>query len=204
MTQNTTTRRIPRLDTTVFKKITKTMKQNKQFSSMVQKSPFYKELIQTVQSNIRHETTRKLSGKKDELKFIFSRFLHLHLIHSILVLFDNEPDCLITLVFPYHMKIDLYTDLDDHGRIVYLVDAHKNDQIQKQMSFWNKDDFMLYMIGLLTERMPKHVDVFRSSVNVSSAPIHLFIQLVEDSFDDTQVPVKMVRIYNERTKEKSV
>lgn len=196
------TKKVPRLDTTALRTITKTMKTNKQFRTLVQSTPFYKDLVQTVQKNVKLSGVRRLSENKDELKFLFSRFLHLNLIQSILVLFSHEPDCLVVLVFPRrHMKVEIYTDRDDQDRSFYLVDVYKNDDIIQQMSFWNKDEFVLYMIGLLMDNLPKEVSVFRSTISVSASPIHTFIQLVGETFGQTKVPQKIVRLYNQHTKQ---
>lgn len=195
------TKKVPRLDVMALRTITKTMKQNKQFKSMVQNSPFYKDFVQTVQKNIKRSAVSTLSESKDELKFIFSRFIHLNLIHSVLILFSHEPDCLVVLLFPRrHLKVEIYTDRDDQNRPFYLVDVYKNDEIIRQISFWNKDEFVLYLIGLLKKNLPKEVSVYRSSISVSASPVHSFIQMVKEAFGETKVPQKIVRLYNQNTK----
>lgn len=194
-----TTKKVPRLDATALRTITKTMKTNKQFRTLVQSTPFYKDLVQTVQKNVKLSGVRRLSENKDELKFLFSRFLHLNFIHSILVLFAHEPDCLVGMLFPRrHMKVEIYTDRDDQHRPFYLVDVYKNDDIIRQLSFWNKDEFVLYLIGLLRDNLPKEVNVFRSTISVSASPIHAFIQLVGETFGQIKVPQKIVRLYNQQ------
>ena len=195
------TKKVSRLDVMALRTITKTMKQNKQFKSMVQNSPFYKDFVQTVQKNIKRSAVSTLSESKDELKFIFSRFIHLNLIHSVLILFSHEPDCLVVLLFPRrHLKVEIYTDRDDQNRPFYLVDVYKNDEIIRQISFWNKDEFVLYLISLLKKNLPKEVSVYRSSISVSASPVHSFIQMVKEAFGETKVPQKIVRLYNQHTK----
>jgi hypothetical protein len=196
--KKTITKRIPRLDATALRTITKTMKANKQFRSMVQNSPFYKDLIQTVEKNVKLADSGRLSQSNVELKFIFSRFIHLNLIHSLLVLISHEPDCLVVLRFPRrHMKVEIFTDRDDGNRLFYLVDVYKNDEILRQLSFWNKDEFVSYLIDLLMT-LPKEVSVFRSSISMTASPVHSFIQLVGETFGETRVPQKIVRLYNQR------
>ena len=183
-----------------LKTITKTMKQNKEFLSMIQKTPFYKDLIQTVQKNVktRGDHVRRMSQSKEELKFIFSRFVHLNLIQSLLVLFSHEPDCLVVFFFPRrHMKVEIYMDRDDQNRPFYLLDVYKNNEILRQLSFWKKDEFLSYVIRLFREHPPKEVSVFRSSVSMTSSPLHSFIQLVGDTFGETEIPKKIVRLYDQ-------
>lgn len=190
---------VPRLDATAFKTITEEMKINKELTTLLQSEPTYKQVLDTVRTNMRRAATAKLSGRKQELYFILSRFIHLHLIHSILVLFKNEPDCLVILDLPYrHGTVELFSERDDHDRPFYLVDVQNNHRIQKQFSFWNRDDFVLYLIGLFMGRMPKTINVLRSSVNVSACPIDVFIRHVEESFGRTEVPKRLVRLYDKR------
>ena len=204
-TTRKTTKKVPRLDATVLRTISRTMKQNKEFRTLVQNTPYYKDLVQTVQKNVKLSGVSRLSESKDELKFIFSRLIHLNLIHSLLVLFSHEPDCLVVLLFPRrHMKVEIYTDRDDQHRPFYLVDVYKNDEILRQLSFWNKDEFVSYLIGLLAQNLPKEVSVFRSSISVSASPVHSFIQLVGEAFGQTKVPQKIVRLYNQRTKQQQL
>lgn len=193
------TKKVPRLDATALRTITKTMKTNKQFRTLVQGS-FYKDLVQTVQKNVKLSGVRTLAENKNELKFLFSRFLQVNLIHSILVLFSHEPDCLVVLAFPRrHMKVEIYTDRDDQQRPFYLVDVYKNDTILRQFSFWNKDEFVAHLIGLLRDNLLKEVSVFRSSISVSASPVHAFLRLVGEAFGQTKIPQKIVRLYNQHT-----
>jgi len=198
MTKSTAKKTIPRLDAMALRTITKTMKENKQFRDMIQNSPSMKELLQTMEKNVKLTDMGRLAENKQQLKFLFSRFIHLNLIHSLLVLFSHEPDCLVVLHFPRrHMKIEIFMDRDDQHRPFYLVDAYKNDDILRQLSFWNKDEFVSYLIDLLTENLPKEVSVFRSSISMTASPVHSFIQLVGETFGQTKVPQKIVRIYNQ-------
>lgn len=197
--KKTITKRIPRLDATALRTITKTMKANKQFRSMVQNSPFYRDLIQSVEKNVKlADSGRLLSQSNAELKFIFSRFVHLNLIHSLIVLLSHEPDCLVVLQFPRRrMRVEIFTDRDDGNRLFYLVDVYKNNDMLRQLSFWNKDEFVSYLIDLLMT-LPKDVSVFRSSISMTASPVHSFIQLVGEAFGKTRVPQKIVRLYNQR------
>jgi hypothetical protein len=197
-TKTKPTKSVPRLDATAFKTIKRTMKTNKKFSSIVQKTPLYNTLLQNVQKELKRATTKKISGKKPELDFIFSQFVQLNLLHAAMVLLSQEPDCLVVFLYPSrHMKVEIYTDKDDHNRRFYLVDEHKNGTIQKQFSFWDKNEFISYIIGILKEKLPKNIDVFRSSISTSSSPVSSFITLVGDTFGKTEVPKRLVRLYNE-------
>ena len=203
MKTRNSTKKVPRLDVLALRTIAKTMKTNKQFKTLIQSTPSYKDFIQTVHKNVKLKgaNLHTLSENKEELKFIFSRFVHLNLIHSLLVLFSHEPDCLVEMLFPRrHMKVEIYTDKDDQHRPFYLVDVYKNDEIVRQLSFWNKDEFVSYLIGLLKENLPKEISVFRSSISVSASSVHSFIQLVRETFDETKVPQKIVRLYNQHTR----
>lgn len=196
-TKTKKTKNVPRLDATAFKNIISTMKKNKDFSSMIQKTPLYKSVMDNVHKELKGATAKKLSGKKSELEFIFSRFVQLSFLNSLLVLLSQEPDCMVVLHYPSRRsKVEIYTDKDDHNRPFYLVDEHKNGMVQKQFSFWDKNEFVSYVIGILKEKLPKSVDVFRSSISTSSSPIHSFINLVGDTFGKTDVPKTLVRAYN--------
>lgn len=194
---SSTIRTIPRLDATALKTVTKTMLQNKPFMDLVQGTPFYKQLVQTVHENLKRTSAHRLSESKDVLKFIFARFLRVSLVHSLMVLFSHEPDCLVVFSNPRRrQKVDVYTDLDDHNRRFYLVDVYKNNALHQQLSFWDKDGFVSYLIGLWNEQLPKEVRVFRSSVIVSG-PIHIFLRQVEEAFGETNIPPRIVRLYNQ-------
>ena len=193
------TKKVPRLDVSALRTIAKTMKTSKQFRTFIQDTPYYKDFVQTVQKNVKLRGDRKLSDNKEELKLIFSKFLRLNLIHSLLVLFSHEPDCLVALAFPRRrMKVEIYTDMDDQQRRFYLVDVYKNDDMIRQLLLWKKDDFEKHLIGLLKDSLPKEISVVRSSISVSGSPIHAFIQLVRETFDETKVPQKIVRLYNQQ------
>lgn len=197
MTTPSTTRKIHRLDATALKTVTKTMRQNKSFMDLIQGTPFYKELVQTVHENIRRTSAQRLSENKDVLKFIFIRFLHVNLIHALIVLFSHEPDCLVVFSNPRRrQKMDIYTDLDDHQRRFYLVDIYKGGELFQQLSFWDKDAFVSYLIHLWNEQLPKEISVFRSSIPISGS-VHTFLRQVEDAFGKTKIPPKIVRLYNQ-------
>lgn len=192
-----TTRTVPRLDSTALKTVTKTMRQNKEFMDLVQGTPFYKQLVQTVNENLKRSGARRLSENKDVLKFIFTRYLNVSLVHCLLVLFSHEPDCMVVFSNPrHHQKVEIYTDLDDHHRRFYLVDVYKNDTPHQQLSFWDKDGFVSYLFGLWNKQPPKEVSVFRSSIIVSG-PVHTFLRQVDEAFGETKIPPRIVRLYNQ-------
>jgi hypothetical protein len=95
------------------------------------------------------------------------------------------------------MKVEILTDTDDQQRPFYLVDVYKKDDIIRQVSLWDKDEFVAYLIGLLKDNPPKEISVLRSSISVSASPIHAFIQLVQETFGETKISQKMVRLYNQ-------
>lgn len=196
MTKPSTTRKVPRLDATALKTVSRTMRQNKPFMDLVQGTPFYKELVQTVHENLKRTAAHRLSESKDVLKFVFARFLHVSLVHSLMVLLSHEPDCLVVFSNPRRrQKVEVYTDLDDHHRRFYLVDVYKGGDLFQQLSFWDKDGFVSYLIGLWSEQLPKEISVFRSSIPIAG-PVHTFLRQVGEAFGETKVPPRIVRIYN--------
>lgn len=199
-TKKSITNVVPRLDAIAFKTFTKALKKNTDLKNMLQNSSFAMNVIKDVQKNIRMGATKKVSGKKDDLFYIFARFLHLNIIHAMLTLFSHEPDCLIVFHFPHsNIKVEIYTDRDDNGRTFYLVDTYKNDQIEKTLAYWNKDDFVWYLFDLFKEKMPKNVAIFRSSISIAPSPLHVLIQNVNDAFGETEIPKRIVRLYNQHT-----
>lgn len=188
---------VPRLDAIAFKTFTKALKKNADLKTLLENSPFAMEMLKDIQKNVRAGATTKISAKKNDLSFIFTRFLHINIIHAILTLFSHEPDCLIVFHLPHNnMKVEIYTDRDDAGRTIYLVDTYRNNQIQKNLAFWNKDEFVWDLFDLFKQKMPKNVAIFRSSISIAPSPLHLLIQNVNDAFGETEISKRIINLYN--------
>lgn len=184
-------RTVPRLDLTAFKTIRTMMKDDKEFSSFVQNTPVLKNLIQSTSANI------KDFAEKD-MRFLLLRSTHLQLVQSILMLLQNEPECLITLVFSSHLHWELTSEQDDQGNIVFQTDIFRDKKIQQQSSFWSSEQFVKYLIEAFVQKSPRRISVFRSSASMKKAPIHLFIRTVGQVFEPVVVPTRLKNFYKEK------
>jgi len=178
------------------------MKQDKDFSSMIQKIPEYKNIFQTVQANIKHQDEAMMLEKEHQFRFLLFRYIHLRLVHSILVLLEYEPDSYVELIFPYrHFKIVIFTERDESNRKIYSLEMFRGGEITARFSFWDKNNLAGNLINIFLERFPRKVNVWRSSVSMTDASIHSFVHNVENTFNETEIPKKLASTYNQKYKE---
>lgn len=192
----------PTLSSMALKNVKKRILQDKQFFSMVQKYPLYKNIIEDVQSSMRGKIDTDFQKKEHEFQYLFTRYIHLRLVHSIVVLLENEPESYIELIFPYKReKVAISIERDDHNRLLYLVETFKKDTPQTSFSFWDKKLFQTFLMDLFMEKFPKSIDVWRSSLSVVGSSIHSFVKNVEHIFQHEKVPRQWTDIYNKRYKQ---
>jgi hypothetical protein len=179
------------------------MEQDKDFLSMIQEIPEYKNIVQNVQANIKHQDEETMLEKEHQFRFILFRYIHLRLIHSILVLLEYEPDSYIELIFPYrHFKIGISTERDESNRMIYTLETFRNGGISGRFSFWNKNHLAKNLITNFLEKFPRKASVWRSSVSMTDTSIHTFVHNIENAFNETKVPKRLTSIYNQQYKER--
>jgi len=179
------------------------MEQDKDFLSMIQEIPEYKNIVQTVQANIKTQDEETMLEKEHQFRFILFRYIHLRLIHSILVLLEYEPDSYIELIFPYrHFKIGISTERDESNRTIYTLEMFRNGGISGRFSFWNKNHLAANLITNFLEKFPRKASVWRSSVSMTDASIHTFVHNIENAFNETKVPKRLTSIYNQQYKKR--
>lgn len=194
---------ISSLSKMAFKTIKKRMKQDTDFSSMVQQNPEYKNIFQTVQSNLQYETEKKMLEREHQFNFLLFRYIHLRLVYSILVLLEYEPDSYIELSFPYkHSKMEIFTERDEKNNIIYSIEFFQsNDQPLYKIAVWDKNHFAKNLINMFIKKFPRKVNVWRSSVSMTDASTHSFVHNIENTFNEKEVPKQLVKIYNQQYKE---
>lgn len=181
---------VPRLDVTAFKTIRTLMKDDKELSSLVNNTPVLKNLIQTTSATIRDVAEK-------DMNFLLMRSTHLQLIQSIVLLLKNEPGCLIVLDFASMRHWELTSELDEHQQVVMNVEIFKNKKIQQQSSFWSASDLVKYLVEAFVKKAPKRISVFRSSVSLKKAPIHVFIRTVGEVMEPVVVPTRLKNLYTQ-------
>lgn len=161
------------------------MKQDNKFSSQVMSSPYLKTLLEMTEKNI-----------PMDYYTLLLRYVQLRLVQAVFVLLRYETGSLMELVFPYNYRIELSADHDEKNRLVFHVNTYRSGTLDKSYTFWVIREFIIYLIGVFMKNFPKKISVFRSSLPISSVPVHKFLVAVSEEYDTT-IPKKLFRLYDQ-------